>query len=172
MKKILYSGRFLDFVDDDSWEYVQRRRCSGVVVIVPTTAEREIVLIEQYRPALRKRNVELPAGLVGDDHDPDENPAIAARRELVEETGFDTDHPLVHLTEGPTSSGLTSETVEFFHAQSVVRVGDGGGVDANEQIDVHVVPLSGIREWLRSRESETTFVDPKVYAGLWLIERT
>jgi len=169
MKKVLHSGRFLDFVDNDSWEYVERRRCSGVVVIVPTTPHGEIVLIEQFRPALQKRNVELPAGLVGDDHDHDEDPAVAARRELVEETGFDTDDPLIRLAEGPTSSGLTSETVEFFHARNVFRVGDGGGVDSNENIEVHVVQLARVREWLRSRESDTTLVDPKIYAGLWMI---
>ena len=168
MRKILHSGHFLDLVDVDTWEFVERRRCSGVVVIIPITRDGEIVLIEQFRPALQKRIVELPAGLVGDDHAPDEDPAIAARRELVEETGFDTNEPLVRLTEGPTSSGLTSETVIFFHAGDVEKVGDGGGV-SGEDIEVHVVPVRGTREWLKSRENETTLVDPKVYAGLWLV---
>jgi ADP-ribose pyrophosphatase len=168
MRKTLHSGRFLDLVDVDSWEYVERRNASGVVVVIPITADDEIVLIEQVRPALGKRNVELPAGLVGDDHAADEDPAIAARRELVEETGFDTDAPLIRLTEGPTSSGLTSETVIFYHARDVKKVESGGGV-SGEEITVHVVPLVGVRDWLRSREDATTLVDPKVYAGLWLV---
>ena len=79
------------------------------------------------------------------------------------------DESLIHVTEGPTSSGLTSETVEFFHAANVRKVAVGGGVKGEEEIEVHVVPLAEVREWLRTRENETTFIDPKVYAGLWLV---
>jgi ADP-ribose pyrophosphatase len=168
MRTVLHYGRFLDLVDVDTWEFVERRNCAGVVVIVPITRGGEIVLVEQFRPALQKRIIELPAGLVGDDHDADEDPSIAARRELVEETGYDTDEPLVRLTEGPTSSGLTSETVIFFHARNVEKTGHGGGV-GGEEIEVHVVPMDGIREWLKSRDDGSTLVDPKVYAGLWLV---
>lgn len=53
------------------------------VVIVPIV-EDEIVFVEQYRPTIRKMQLELPAGIV----EPGESASEAAARELAEETGF------------------------------------------------------------------------------------
>jgi len=164
--KTLYSGAHLDLVERDTWEFVQRR-CSGVVCVVGVTAAGELVLIEQYREAMRSRVIELPAGLVGDEEGSDgEDFAGAARRELIEETGYDCD-ALEHIGRGPSSSGLTSEIIDFFRASGLRRVEKGGGV-GGEEIAVHLVPLAGVRAWLASKESEGCLVDPKIAAGLWM----
>ncbi len=55
--------------------------------IVAETADNQIVLVKQYRPAVDKITIELPSGLV----DPGEAPEAAARRELEEETGYTAD---------------------------------------------------------------------------------
>jgi len=163
--KTLYSGAHLDLVERDTWEFVQRR-CSGVVCVVALTAAGELVLIEQYREAMRSRVVELPAGLVGDEGDAREDFAGAARRELIEETGYDCD-ALAHIGRGPSSSGLTSEIIDFFRASGLRRVEQGGGV-GGEEIAVHLVPLAEVRTWLAAKESEGCLVDPKIAAGLWM----
>ncbi|HVV52524.1 MAG TPA: NUDIX hydrolase, partial [Polyangia bacterium] len=85
--RVLARGRYLTFVDDGGWEYVVRANVTGVVVIVAVTDDQKLLLVEQWRPAVHNRVIELPAGLVGD-VDPDETLATAAGRELVEETGF------------------------------------------------------------------------------------
>jgi ADP-ribose pyrophosphatase len=54
------------------------------VSVLATTAEREILLVRQYRPAVEQATLELPGGHV----DGDEPPESAARRELLEETGY------------------------------------------------------------------------------------
>ena len=54
------------------------------VVILPLTDAREVVMVRQFRPALREWTLEVPAGGV----EPNEDPEDAARRELWEETGF------------------------------------------------------------------------------------
>lgn len=162
--KILHSGAHLDFLERQGWEFVARR-CAGVVAVVATTDDGAIVLIEQYREPVRARVIELPAGLVGDEGDAGEDPAIAARRELVEETGFDCD-AIRRVGRGPTSAGLASEIVEFFHATGVRRIGAGGGV-GGEEIRVHLVPLRDVRPWLAAREAEGCLVDPKIAAGLF-----
>jgi ADP-ribose pyrophosphatase len=55
----------------------------GAVVIVPLTDDRRVRLVRQYRSAIGKFLLELPAGTL----EPDESPEEAAPRELAEETG-------------------------------------------------------------------------------------
>src|SRR3954470_2526008 len=87
--RVIAEGRYITMVDDAGWEYVTRHGITGIVVLVAMTPAREIVLVEQYRPPVRRRVIELPAGLVGDvaGHEA-ETLSAAAHRELVEETGF------------------------------------------------------------------------------------
>jgi ADP-ribose pyrophosphatase len=54
------------------------------VTVLAVTAAREVILVEQFRPALERRTIELPGGLL----DAGEEPAACAVRELAEETGF------------------------------------------------------------------------------------
>jgi ADP-ribose pyrophosphatase len=54
------------------------------IIVLATTAEGDLVLVRQFRPALGTYTLEFPAGAI----DPGETPEQAARRELEEETGF------------------------------------------------------------------------------------
>ena len=67
-----YKGRYLSLIEREHWEFVTRPNAHAVAVLVATTPEREIVLVEQYRRPLDARVIELPAGLVGDTGDPNE----------------------------------------------------------------------------------------------------
>jgi ADP-ribose pyrophosphatase len=166
--RVLAQGRYLTMVDDAGWEYVTRPGVTGVVVLVALTPARELVLVEQHRPAVGVRVVELPAGLVGDvaGHER-ESLVAAAHRELVEETGFAA-REMVELVVGPIAVGLSDEVVTFFEARDLTRVGAGGG-DDSEDITVHVVPLAGLRAFLAGRRAAGALVDPKIYAGLFLV---
>src|SRR5687768_5692732 len=55
--------------------------------VVPVTRDGKVVLVRQFRHGLKDLSLELPGGLV----DPGETPADAARRELLEETGYATE---------------------------------------------------------------------------------
>jgi ADP-ribose pyrophosphatase len=164
--RVLGRGRYLTLVDDGGWEYVTRPNITGVVVIVAITPDRRLLLVEQWRPAVRSRVIELPAGLVGD-VDAHEPLAAAAARELREETGF-TARALVPIGAGPIAVGVSDEVISFFHALDLTRVGPGGG-DATEEITVHEVPLGELRSFLSARAAEGLAVDPKIYAGLFLV---
>src|SRR5438128_1389604 len=86
---VIATGRWLTFIDDAGWEYVTRPGVTGIVVIVAVTKGERLVLVEQYRPAVQQRVIELPAGLVGDvDGRHTESLLDAAVRELEEETGY------------------------------------------------------------------------------------
>src|SRR5262245_17085432 len=107
--RVLAKGRFLTFVDEGGWEYVTRPDVTGIAVIVAITDDRRLVLVEQYRPAVHNRVVELPAGMVGDADDRrGESMAEAAKRELEEETGY-TAARMELLYEGPIAVGVSDE---------------------------------------------------------------
>ena len=170
-KITLHTGRFLSLVKEGHWEYADRTNATGASIIVAVTEEQKLLLVEQYRIPVHARTIELPAGIIGEETGgSDEDHGDAARRELAEETGYEAGHIAV-LTHGPASSGLTSETVTLFQATKLRRVGVGGGV-GHEDITVHEVPLNGIDAWLEEKARSGVLVDPKVYAGLYFIERS
>ena len=164
-----YQGRFLSLVERNGWEFTSRSNASGVVVIVAVTDQDEIVLVEQFRPPVAARVIELPAGLVGDQGDGNESKTVAAVRELEEETGFTAAQVRV-LMESPSSAGMTDEVITFVVASGLQRTGAGGG-DETEDIEVHLVPLSDVDQWLRARNDAGTPLDPKIFAALYWISR-
>jgi ADP-ribose pyrophosphatase len=166
-RRVVAKGRYLTFIDEEGWEYVIRSGATGVVVIVALTDDRRLVLVEQYRRAVHKRVIELPAGLVGDvDGRQAETLHTAAVRELEEETGYRADE-MVTLAAGPIAVGVSDEEVTFFHARGLTRVGAGGG-DDTEDITVHHVPVSELASFLTAQHRAGLGVDPKIYAGLFL----
>jgi ADP-ribose pyrophosphatase len=169
-KELLYSGRHIQMVKVHNWEFADRPNISGIVAIAAATEEGEVLLVEQFRPPVGKRVLELPAGLAGDISGSEkEELAEAARRELLEETGYDAEQ-MIYLTEGPPSAGITSEVVTFFRAEKLRCTGHGGG-DASESITVHKVPLAIAEEWLDQQRRGGKLVDPKVYAGLYFLRK-
>lgn len=168
--KELHAGRYLRLVVRNGWEFVERPGIHGIVLVVAVTPGDRLLLVEQRREAVAANVLELPAGLAGDAESPaSESLEEAARRELVEETGWDA-AAMERLTAGPPSAGVTSEIVTFFRARGLSRVGAGGGIEG-EAITVHEVPLAAVESFLAEREAGGTLVDPKVWAGLWFARR-
>ena len=169
-KITLHTGKFLALVKEGRWEYVDRLGATGAAIVVAVTNERKLLLVEQYRIPVHARTIELPAGIIGDDPGgSDECSTDAAKRELLEETGYAAER-IETLTTGPASSGLTSEVVTLLLASGLKRVHAGGGV-GHENITVHEVPLSEVHDWLAAKASEGLLIEPKVYAGLYFIGR-
>ncbi len=163
-----YKGRYLSLLERDGWEFASRSNASCVVVIVAVTPAAELVLVEQFRKPVGVNVIELPAGLVGDLHDPDESPLVAAGRELEEETGFVAGQ-LEPWLACPSSAGMSDEMIHFVLATDLQRVGPGGG-DPSEDIVVHVVPLEQVDRWLADRQAAGKPLDPKIYAALYWLQ--
>jgi ADP-ribose pyrophosphatase len=163
----LGAGRFLRLVRADGWEFVERVRATGVVAIVAVATDGELILTEQFRASVRGPVIDLPAGLAGDGPGSEEL-VTAARRELIEETGYDA-RRFTLLAHAPTSPGLTTEVVSFFHAKGLKKIGAGGGIEG-EHIQVHSVKLERADAWLRRRSRKGVQVDCKVYAGLYFAQ--
>src|SRR5581483_9781053 len=127
-RSTLHTGKFLALIKEGHWEYAERVNAHGAVIIVAVTEAENILLVEQYRIPLHTRTIELPAGIVGDEPGgAGESLAEAAKRELLEETGYAAEQ-FEELTTGPSSAGLTSELVTLVRASGLKRVQAGGGV--------------------------------------------
>lgn len=166
--QILGQGKHLRLVARDGWEYAERSIASGAVVIVAITAEQKLLLVEQDRLPVNGRVLELPAGLVGDiPGDEQEQWLDAARRELLEETGYSARSAKL-LTQGPISAGFGNEMITFVRATGLKKVSAGGGVE-HEQIVIHEVPLDRVPAWLKRQQKRGLLIDPKIYAGLYFV---
>jgi ADP-ribose pyrophosphatase len=138
------------------------------VVIIALTPDDSVLLVEQYRPPVSASVLEFPAGLAGDiPGREDEDLAVAALRELEEETGYRAAR-LKRITSGPISAGLSDEIITLFLAEDLERVSAGGG-DESEAITIHEVPLLEVDGWLEDQRRAGVLVDPKVYAGLYFL---
>lgn len=165
-RQTLGEGKFLRLVRNGRWEFVERTNARGAVAVIAVTKDGRLVLTEQHRPAVGRRVIDLPAGLTGDIVGAeDEDHAVAALRELEEETGF-TAKRLKLVASCSSSPGLASEVITYFFAKGVTQVSDGGGVD-HEQIDVHTPSLRTIKAWLSRQAGQGKLIDAKVYLGLY-----
>ena len=160
----LCEGRHLLLLSRRGWEYAEHRTAKEAVMVIALTEKGEIVLVEEFRPAVNAAVVSPPAGLVGDEGP--EEAVAAARRELAEETGCEAES-FELLARGPGSAGQSSEMVLFFLARGARRTGLQAPQD-RDVIRVHTVPVTRMLEWARQREAEGILIDPKVWAGVYL----
>ncbi len=173
-KKIVWKGSFMSAVEITyrdargavrTWEALERVGIGGIVVMVGITPAGTVILEKQFRPPLGRDVIELPAGLV----EPDENMEEAAKRELIEETGWSA-QKLEFLAEGPISTGASTESLRAYLCTGLVHVGKNGG-DDNEIIEVIEVPLGNAQEFLQDRQKQGVLVDLKVYGLVELAKR-
>ena len=151
--------------------YRQDPRQVGIAAAILAVEDDHVLLVEQYRVPLGMRCIELPAGLIGDDDDaPDEDPLVAAGRELEEETGYRAD-TLTDCGSYFSSPGMVSESFTLVRASGLVKTGPGGGV-AGEDITVHRVKLAELDGFLEIKRSEGIGIDVRmlILLGAGIIE--
>jgi ADP-ribose pyrophosphatase len=164
-KRTIATGDHLRFVARGPWEWVERVKARCGVVIIAINADRRLILVQQFRVPINRPVIELPAGLVGDMAASSDEPLLeAARRELLEETGYEA-AKMTHLFTGVLAPGLCDEHNEFFFAHGLRKVGPGGG-DSGENITVHEVPLDSCALWLHEQHERGLAIDAKIFAAL------
>ena len=154
----MWQGRFIVAKRQGKWEYVGRSRGIRAAVIVAID-DGHVILVEQYRVPLGAPCIELPAGLIGDETE-GEAIAIAASRELEEETGYRAER-IEEIGDFASSPGMVSETFTLVRAIGLEKVHDGGGVEG-EDILVHRVPLADVPAFIAQQRALGKMMDVKL----------
>ena len=112
-KSVVYANPWIQLVRKDliSGEDYYALESPDYAVVVALTAQGQVPLVRQFRPALEMYTLELPAGLI----DPGEDPEQACRRELREETGLRVG-PMKRLGTYPVDPGRQSNYQHAFFA--------------------------------------------------------
>lgn len=168
-KETLWEGRFLRAIRlryrDSSgkfrdWEAVERVNCKGIVAVVPITNDGCALLIRQFRPPINGYVIEFPAGL----NDRDEDLDVVAKRELLEETGYQAKE-ITFLGRGPLSSGSSVEVLTVYLAKGLEFIGISER-DETEDIEVIKIPLDSVEEVLKGLEAKGDHIDLKILGFL------
>jgi len=132
------NGFVVDFLRIDSVDWV---------ATIPITQDGEVVLVRQYRHAVDSISTEIPAGCA---HREESNFAISARRELVEETGYDSDE-IEALGFVHPNPGMMPVKAHIFMAKNVKKQTEQK-LDDGEDIEVLLKPLGLISEMILKGE--------------------
>lgn len=129
----------------------------GAVAIVPVLDDGRVVLVRQFRPAIGRSILELPAGTV----EPDEDAARTATRELAEETGCRASS-LTELVRFFVSPGWCNEELVIFVATGITQ--GNQSLEVDEDISLAYVDAAEIPDLIRAGE----IADAKTMVGLSL----
>ena len=116
------------------------------VNVIAITKDDQFVMERQYRHAVESINYELPCGVMEEG----ETPLEAARRELLEETGFGGGEWRELMTISPNPSSMTN-MAHCFLAEGVEKIA-GQHLDANEELEVHLMSREQVMGLLRNNE--------------------
>jgi ADP-ribose pyrophosphatase len=157
--ELVYDGRLLKVYRDQvrlhdgspaSREYVKH---PGAVMILAFVDDATIVLERQYRYPKHRHFIEIPAGKL----EPHEPPLDTARRELVEECGFEASEWWKIATLDP-SIGYSTEVIHLYGARGLKHV--GAALDVGEHLQVFEAKVADVLEWIRDglvTDTKTTF---------------
>jgi ADP-ribose pyrophosphatase len=132
----------------------------SAVAMVALDEQQRVVLVRQYRHAVRRLVIEVPAGKL----DGDEDPLDGAQRELREETGYRAGR-FVRLGSFYPAPAWSTESVYLYLATDLIP--DPAQLDADEAIELLKVPLAEAIEMIRSGE----IIDGKTMAALLLAQQ-
>lgn len=157
--KLAYDGGLLKVKRDqirlpdggEAWrEYVLH---PGAVMMMAFVDERTILLERQYRYPKHRHFIELPAGKL----ESGEEPLATAKRELVEECGFEAAEWWKIAALDP-SIGYSNEVIHLYGARGLTHV--GAQLDVGEHLEVFEARISDALEWVRDgiiTDTKTTF---------------
>ncbi|MDD6211691.1 MAG: NUDIX hydrolase [Clostridiales bacterium] len=161
-RKLAYEGKVIRVYTDtvklpngkvSEWDYIGH---VGAAAVLPVMPDGKILMVRQYRNALDRFTLELPAGKLDD---PEESMKVCAARELEEETGYHSDNlePLLTLN---TTVAFCNEKIGIFIARDLVST--KRHLDDEEDIEVEAYSLDALCEMIDRQE----MTDSKTVAAI------
>lgn len=132
----------------------------GAVAIIAITGEGKLVVVEQYRKALERSIIEIPAGKL----EPGELPEVTAARELEEETGYGCNE-LTYLQSFATSPGFADEIIHLFIARGLYKIENRAAMDEDEFVELMEIT---VEEGERMVAQQKIFDAKTAFAILWM----
>ena len=144
-RELKYQGSILKVYSDTvwvngheaSWDFIHH---DGAAAVVPVTEDGKILMVRQYRNALDRETLEIPAGKLDR---PDEAKINCAFRELEEETGFTTPK-LEYLLTVTTYIAFCDEAIDIFVAKDLIP--SEQHLDEDECIEVEAWEIKDLME--------------------------
>lgn len=118
----------------------------GASAVLPITRDKKILLIKQFRYPIRQVSIEIPAGKKDE---PGEDGLVCAKRELEEETGYQSGN-IVRLNDLHNCVGYSNEMIEMFIAYDCEKVENPLPMDEDEFIELLEVTIEESKELLRT----------------------
>lgn len=152
-RELVYKGSVLEMYCDHmeinghmaKYDYLHHK---GAAAVIPVTKEGKILMVRQFRDALDRETLEIPAGAL----DSAEEPGVeCAARELEEETGFRSEN-LEWLITIRTFVAFCNERVEIYVAKNLIP--SKQNLDADESIDVEAYTMDELKEKIFTGEIE------------------
>lgn len=165
-RELAYQGTVLKVYKDhmkfsngntEDWDFIHH---DGAAAVIPVMDDGKILMVKQYRNALERDTLEIPAGKLDD---PDEEGIVCASRELKEETGYSSDD-LEWLLTICTTVAFCDERIEVFVARNLIP--GEQHLDEDEFVDVKAYKL----EELKGMIFEGKIQDSKTMAAILAYE--
>lgn len=148
-RQLRYQGTILKIYEDTvlangheaHWDFIHH---DGAAAVLPVTDDGKILMVRQYRNALDRETLEIPAGKL----DAADEPKIqCAYRELEEETGYRTEH-MEYLMSVNTTVAFCDEAIDIFVARDLIP--SHQHLDEDEVINVEAWELKDLLELIYS----------------------
>ena len=152
-RKLFYQGRKFSFevnryrLPNKVEGEMECIRHPGGALIVPVTADGQLMLLRQYRFSVQRRILEFPAGTV----EMGEDPSTTAEREVQEETGFQASN-LKKIGEILLAPGYSDEVIYIFLATGLEKMEVPLAQDEDEDIEVLLMSPELVAEAIASGE--------------------
>ena len=147
-RELAYQGTVLKVYKDhmkfsngntEDWDFIHH---DGAAAVIPVMDDGKILMVKQYRNALERDTLEIPAGKLDD---PDEEGIVCASRELKEETRYSSDD-LEWLLTIRTTVAFCDERIEVFVARNLIP--GEQHLDEDEFVDVKAYKLEELKEMI------------------------
>ncbi|MBQ7954356.1 MAG: NUDIX hydrolase [Lachnospiraceae bacterium] len=161
-RDLVYEGTIIDYYKDTvqvpngnvvKWDFIGHK---GAAAVVPVTKDGKILMVRQYRNALDRYTLEIPAGGL---NGADEPTKVAAGRELEEETGFRSEN-IEFLVSIYTTVAFCNEKIDIYLAKDLIE--SKQNLDEDEFINVEAYEPKELLEMIYAGKIQ----DSKTICGI------